>query len=166
MTGYRFVPISLGNTISTSINVDVETLHHELERFIDCDITLIGMSKGGLPVVQYAKSMKFPNIKRAITISSPLRGTRLSNFLSKNYIIRKELEYESETTMNIARQKTLVPIYHIVPRWDHIIIPTKSAYYDNTPESNIYHYNGNYGHTGIIYAPEVIDVICKWITQE
>ena len=61
------------------------------------------------------------------------------------------------------RKSINVPVYHIVPKWDHLIIPTTSARYDDTPESHIYYYNGSdYGHCGIAYNDEVALIICEW----
>ena len=137
---YGYVLIDLGWNASSSIDDDVSRLSQELQRFSDCKITLIGVSKGGLVCTRYITTQKDSRIRRVITISSPLRGTQATMFLSSNSITDKELCYHSHLTETVAQANKPVPVYHIVPRWDHVIIPTSSAQYDDTPSNNIYYW--------------------------
>lgn len=161
--GYRYRMVDLGNTRNTSIDTDVAVLKRELENYIGCEITFIGLSKGGLIAMRYITTIMDPRIKRAITISSPLRGTKAANLLSKESITNKELGYNSEITRDIAGTNIHIPVYHVVPSWDYLIIPTESAAYTNTNNENIYHYRGLYSHSGIVHSKDMANAISCWL---
>ena len=160
---YHLKPICLGNNKHTSVDDDVYNLQIALQLYPDCEITLIGLSKGGVVILRYITTIKDSRIKKAITISSPLMGTRMTQLLSSESITNKELGFRSELSKDLEMSNINVPIYHVVPRWDHVINPTSSAAYPNTPQSNIYYYNGTYSHTGIIYSNDVANTIASWL---
>lgn len=163
---YYIRTVDLGNTRHTPIDQDVDKLKKSLELYPECNIILIGLSKGGLVVTRYVTTMSDERIRRVITISSPLRGTKITKLLSKDSITHKELGYGSELTRDIAKEISgIVPINHVVPKWDHLIIPTSAAYYPTTNVRNIYHYKGMYSHTGITYSKDVAIAIATWINN-
>jgi len=125
----------------------------------DCEIILIGLSKGGVVVARYVTTICDKRIKKVITISSPLHGTIMTELLPKDSLIHRDIGYLSELVRNTAAAITQcsVPIYHIVPRWDHIIIRS-------TDSDNIYHYTGFYSHMGITHSHEIAHVIIKWLS--
>lgn len=159
------------------ISQDVDKLKKSLELYPECNIILIGLSKGGLVVTRYVTTMSDERIRRVITISSPLMGlqpglligvigTKITKLLSKDSITHKELGYGSELTRDIAKEISgIVPINHVVPKWDHLIIPTSAAYYPTTNVRNIYYYKGMYSHTGITYSKDVAIAIATWINN-
>lgn len=155
--------VDLGNTRNTSIDDDANKLKEELEIYKNCNICLVGLSKGGVVVMRYITTIKDNRIRKVITISSPLMGTKLASLLPKNSITYKELSYDSKLTQEIASNKFLIPICHIVPKWDHVIIPSSSAAYLNTYPGNIYYYKGFYNHVGIVHDKEIAKIIAKWI---
>lgn len=156
--------VNIGNTKNTSIDTDVDRLKSELEIYPDCKIILVGLSKGGVVVSRYVTTIEDNRIKKIITISSPLRGTKIASLLPEKSITRKELQYGSEFVKNMMVSEFPVPMYHIVPLWDHLIIPTKSAAYPFSDSRNIHYYNGFYSHFGITHSIEVADAIIKWIS--
>jgi hypothetical protein len=65
-------------------------------------------------------------------ISSPLRGTKVTKLLpyTKYFTLtHSELGYKSKITSIIVQVHLKIPIYNIVPKYDHVIVPTKSSYY-------------------------------------
>lgn len=122
----------------------------------------MGLSKGGLTAVQYA--LTYPQkIEKVITVSSPLNGTQVASYHPFCQVTRNELGYESSFIQELKAKfgnNNKPAIYSIVPRWDHLIIPVESAKF---PHSEYYHYQGWYSHVGILYAPEVITIITKWL---
>lgn len=167
LSGYYFGKANLGWNSSTSVDEDVKKLSRELDKYIDCEITLVGMSKGGVVCARYATTQNDIRIKRVITISAPLRGTLATKFLGTNSVTNRELGYHSDLTETIAAEiaKIAIPIHHVVPKWDHLIIPTANAEYDSTPETNIFYYQGYYSHVGIPHSPEIASKIANWITS-
>lgn len=76
LPSYHLRTVYLGDTHYTTIDQDVETLRKHMEHYHDCSITLVGLSKGGSAVTKYAPTN--PCVRKVITISSPLRGTKLA----------------------------------------------------------------------------------------
>lgn len=161
---YYLRTVDLGDTRNTSIDEDMFKLKGALDIYPDCAITLVGLSKGGVDTMRYVTYFNMDTrIERVITISSPLRGTRITGLLSKESITNKELGYRSKITRHIKTIGINIPVYHIVPTWDHLIIPTSSAYYRSTEEERIYYYTGLFNHVGITYSKDVAIAIVSWI---
>jgi len=165
---YHLRTIDLGPTAHTTIDQDAKTLSAHINKvYQNCYITLVGLSKGGVTVMRYLTNNNSDNniIQNVITISSPLRGTMIADLLggsvaenlgNANPILR-QIEEKSKKI-----QKT--KIHHIVPTWDQLIIPASNARYENTPDSQIYHYQGmRYSHSGIAYCPDVARKIVEWV---
>lgn len=162
-TDYQILSFYLGPTVNSSIYKDVDALYEQVLPLMDKinNIILIGLSKGGLIAVQYA--IKHPTkIKKIITVSSPLNGTNMANYILFNDTVKKELSYESEFTQDVMKKSEHLPIYSIVPRFDSLIIPNHSAFFRHSFDK-CYFYMGYYSHSGILYAPEVINTIIAWI---
>lgn len=154
--------VDLGNTHETSVDEDTYKLKERLEKYQGCNITLVGLSKGGLVIMRYITIFNDIRIKKAITISAPLMGTKVTPFAFSD-ITHKELGYGSELTREIASCKKRVPIYHVVPTWDHMIIPSTSAAYIDTDPKNIYIYKGYNSHSGILNSSDVALAIAVWL---
>lgn len=147
------------------------------------NVILIGLSKGGL-VCSCAYGQHDPEkhcIKKVITISSPLNGTRSCDlYLPKilDYIngnldsVRNDLGYSSSTssnTLNALLNGSNINkdcIYHIVPEYDHMIYPSDSAMYSFVKEDNIFRYTKTtYSHIGIPFNLEIAEKIFNWIIE-
>lgn len=172
-TNYNIVCVQLHNTGSTTIAEDATYLDSYLKTFnVDLsNLILVGLSKGGLVVSHFANC--FANnhtnnysIKKIITISSPLHGTKVANY-SIDKCTRKELGYRSEQSEKLAKlvAGSGLNYYHIVPKYDHVIIPQTSAMYETTAPDNIYKYNGFNNHCAIVESSDVIDQIIQWINS-
>lgn len=158
-TNAKFLAFHIKNS-NTLISEDVEAIKLNLKPLMDQikSITILGLSKGGLTAIKFALDCDL--VTKIITISSPLNGTCIANNYPFCANTRKELAYNSESTQRLKEESKHLNIYSIVPKYDHMIIPTESSYY---PHSKIYFYNGYYSHAGILYAPQVIDKIKEWI---
>lgn len=157
--------VYLNETADSSIEEDMDKLKKELEVYQDCSIILIGISKGGVTVANYYTLAGDIRIKKAITISSPLLGTQIASAFSNDSAVYKALSYQNDQvkTTELAA-KHFNHLYHIVPRFDHLIIPTSAAYYETTPKERIYFYEGFlYSHSGICYNYDVAKNIATWI---
>jgi len=141
------------------------------------NVVLVGLSKGGF-VCTRAYSYDNSKINKIITISSPLCGTRSCDlFLPKilDYVngnmdlVRNDLGYKSSIssdTLNILATKNTDNIYHIVPKYDHMIYPTETAAYDFVKEKNILRYNSiKYSHIGIPFNKDIASTIIEWINE-
>ena len=164
---YALRSINLGETGYTSIEEDAKRLKTELKIYENCKIVLIGLSKGGLTIMKYATKYNDARLIKLITISSPLKGTQIVSLLfSQKSSVFESLSFNNSIVNQIIKDKQNlnVPIYHIVPTFDHLIIPTSSAKYDDTPDENIYYYDGYYySHAGICFNIDVAKSIIKWI---
>lgn len=161
---YYLRVVNLGPTGNTLIEEDIVTLKNELEPYINCNIILVGMSKGGVTVATYLLTMNDKRIKGVITISSPVMGTEVASAFACNSNVYKGLRRNNQLSLSMNEKAINKPIYHIVPTWDHLIIPNDGSYYPNTNKNNIYHYTKlSYGHSGICYDPDVAKQIAIWI---
>jgi triacylglycerol esterase/lipase EstA (alpha/beta hydrolase family) len=156
--------VDLGDTTDTSIDDDVAKLQECLNIYRECRIILVGLSKGGVVIMRYITTIDDTRIQKIITISSPLHGTYATTLLSDDSITNKELCYKSQITQDIAKSNISIPIFHVAPMWDHLIIPTNSAIYSTTDQNNIYYYSGLYSHTGIIHDMDIAYIILHWIS--
>jgi hypothetical protein len=138
-------------------------LVNELLNYLDCQITLVGLSKGGMTVMRYATTIDDSRIKKVITISAPIKGTHLASLLPSDTITHQNLKYESKVAQDISKAKLEIPVYHIVPKYDHMIIPVDASKCDYTDDSHIYYYDGYYSHNGITYSKDVAKAIEQWL---
>lgn len=162
---YTFVTVGLGKTGYTSIDTDALKLQEQIKQYIGCNITLVGLSKGGVTVMRYATKYNDDRITRVITISSPIKGTYVAHAFPETSEVRKGLGYNNDIVKETIalKNKLNISIHHIVPLWDGLVVPVDSAQYDDTPAENIYYYNGTYSHAGITFNPEVAQAIIKWL---
>jgi pimeloyl-ACP methyl ester carboxylesterase len=162
----RLIAVNLMETGRTTIEEDARRLHEILVQFDDYNITLVGHSKAGITVLYYL--VHYPkNIKKVITVSAPLNGTQIADyFLSKTHICRIQFGWQSSFTQDLIKSlPSNIPKYHIVPDWDHMIIPTLSARITG-PNHRTKHYTGFKGHIGILSSFEVAQWIADWIKVE
>jgi len=165
-TSYHLASVNLKNTGYASIDEDVDKLKEELMSYNNCSITLVGLSKGGITIMRYLTTQNDQRIKKVITISSPIKGTYIGNLFPESSVVFQGLSHDNKISQEIivAKNKLNVPIHHIVPTWDHLIIPASNAAYDDTPEENIFRYDGMwYGHVGICENGDVAKAIIKWL---
>lgn len=162
---HQMISINLGRNGATSVLEDTLILHNLVKEFENRNIILVGMSKGGLVVLNYIASYPSNNISKVITIASPLNGTMIADYLlPSTHISRIEFGWQSLFTQNLKEKLPYnIPIYHIVPDWDHMIIPNYSAYHVG-PNHKRKYYSGLKGHIGIVYAQEVAQYIADWIS--
>lgn len=166
LTNVNLRLVNLGPTADTLIQQDVLSLEKELEPYINCNIILVGLSKGGVTVATYFLLMNDKRIKKAITISSPVMGTDVALAFPTESNTYKGLGSGNSLAMLVNEQATNKAIYHVVPTYDHLIIPTTNAYYPNTNPNNIYHYtSARVGHSGICYDLNVANQIAEWINN-
>ena len=167
---YAMRIVSLGNNAYTSLDEDADTLEQEISQYLDCNITLIGLSKGGVVSMRYATTKNDHRIKKVITISSPLKGTLIASLFPTNSVVNTNLGYMNQISQDIEHdvnnKKNIPKIYHIVPKWDHMIIPVDSAMYNSTPDCQILYYNQTtYGHFNIQNSMEVAATLSNWLIQ-
>lgn len=163
---YILRTVDLGNTGYTSIDEDVFTLQNKLNIYNNCNITLVGHSKGGVIGLRYMTKKNDARIKKIITISSPLKGTLSASLFPLSSPVRTALGFNNKISQEIENDIVdFNSIYHIVPTWDHLIIPTSSAKYNNTPESNIYYYKDSYSHGTLQYSLEIAQVISDFVRK-
>lgn len=164
INNYYLRTVSLGPTKNTLIEEDLMTLKHELEPYVHCNIILVGMSKGGVTAATYFLSMNDERIKAAITISSPVMGTEVVDIFDRDSNVYKALGRNNTLALSMNEKAKNKQLYHIVPTWDHLIIPSCASFYPNTDKNNIYYYTKMmYGHSGICYDPDVATQIAAWI---
>lgn len=140
-------------------------------------VILIGLSKGGLVCTTVYASSK-SNIQKVITIASPLMGTKSCDlFLPKildsisgnlDYV-RNDLCYYSSTssnTLDILIEKKDAHIFHIVPKYDHMIYPSSTAMYSFVSEGNVFRCDDAfYSHIGVPYNKKIAASIVDWIKK-
>lgn len=163
---YVLKTIDLGPTAYSSLDDDSQVLKQELQTYTDCSIILVGLSKGGVVAMRYATTENDQRIKKVITISSPVQGTMCASLFPMSSSIYQNLGYQCPRIKQINESRKLKKIdtYHIVPKWDQLIIPSDAAKYDDVDESKIYYYNGcTYSHSGIQYSEDVCLAIIDWL---
>jgi hypothetical protein len=164
---YYFRAVTIDNNSNTEPDEDMIKLIDQIDGYKNCNIILIGHSKGGLVVSRYAATKNDDRIKKVITISSPLRGTKLVNlFVNKEAPEYKIFSYNNDIarqTEALIKEKD-IDFYHVVPGCDHVIIPDTAAMYESTHKEHIYNYGGcEYSHVGILANPDVGEYILRWI---
>ncbi len=159
----------LGATGYTSLEEDAETLRYNLQNYINCNIVLVGISKGGVVAARYVTKYDDPRVSKVVTISSPLMGSKVVDlFFETSSPVYKALGYRNDEVLKIEREasESNVAFYHVVPSCDHLIIPASSAHYSFTPENRLYRYNGiKYSHAGIGDHPEVARRLLEWLGE-
>lgn len=176
---YNIFNIHLGDTRNTRIDEDVESLSSQLEFLHNCRITLIGHSKGGIIACRYLALTEDPRIRKIITVSSPLLGTRVAdcakhieNFTSKIpnllgdlKILSTDLNYNNSALVETAEKLRdhANKLYHVVAEKDHLIIPSKVAYYQYVHHSHIYSYTGMYNHCCLFDDSKIVSIIQRWL---
>ncbi|AYV82348.1 MAG: esterase/lipase [Homavirus sp.] len=158
--------VDLGNTRYTSIEEDANELYKQLENLTNCQITLIGNSKGGSVVATYLSlynDTTTNQINKVITITAPLKGTRLASLTTG--ISKTDLLYGAEHLLKL--EESLKPysdkIYHIVSHYDDLIIPKEAAYFNHTPSENIYFYRGLYNHGCLMSDPRIVNAVDHFV---
>lgn len=163
MHDYYLRAVYLGPTHNTTFDDDAAVLHEYLKKYHQCHIILVGVSKGGVVAMNY--KVKYNQNITVITISSPLKGTKIASLFPITSIVGSTLGYNNAIVTDIKHGITNYSnVYHIVPLWDHVIIPTSSAYYDETPKDNVYFHNDSYySHASIQYDMKVAHQLIKFI---
>ncbi len=170
---YALDTVNLGNTSYTSVEEDAQTLKCHIDKYYrNCSITLVGLSKGGLVILRHAlnhlstENVHNNHIDKLVTMSSPVRGTLCASLFPPSSSVFQNLSYECNVVQELAHCHHRLNIYHIVPTWDHLIVPASCAKFENADESHVYTYNGFlYGHTGIAFSQEVAMVIVNWLKE-
>lgn len=118
-------------------------------------------------VANYHINERDKRIIKTITISAPLLGTEIASAFPKNSPVYHALHRPNEKLcLTASKALHFNNLYHIVPTWDHLIIPITSAYYFTTPKENIYYYTGFwYSHSGICYNYDIANRIANWIQR-
>ena len=179
------------NTRYTSVEEDTINLDNYItQNFENCRIILVGNSKGGAVVAKYLATfdnMKNNNIntnnneiKKIITVSSPVKGSVFAPLASG--IAKTDLAYNNDDLIQmdnldsdqvilkfqeICLEKSLEnnssKIYHIVSKYDHLILPYDAAYFYHVPNENIYFYDGLHNHCCLLDDIIIQQVIYEWI---
>lgn len=160
---YSTATVDLGPTHNSSIISDSDVLDKFLKKYSGREICLVGLSKGGLVVSNYVATYHNHSVSKVITIASPLRGTAMADFLPSGHISRIEFGSDSKFTQDLAKNLPAnVKFYHIVPEWDHLIIPTSNSYYENCQTKIC---GGHTSHVGIVFDMDVAQTINTWINE-
>lgn len=163
---YILDTVDLGPTAHSSIDDDSNVLKQKLENYHNSSIILVGLSKGGVVAMRYATAENDSRIKKVITISSPVKGTMVASLFPSDSSVCMNLGFQCPIVkqINDMRIQKQIKTYHIVPKWDQLIIPSHCAKYDDVPDSQIYYYDGcKYSHSGIGYSEDVCLHIIDWI---
>jgi len=162
---YMLRPVYIGDTSRTDISEDAIRLGYEIEKYNNCDITLIGISKGGLAVIYYAINNKDKRIKKIITIATPVMGTEGLKIFPEEFFLQSQFSTTSINILQMVSQVDLltIPIYHVVGMWDTMIYPKNAAIYPKTPKENIYYCYWPYNHIGINYNEYLAELLVQWI---
>jgi len=168
------------NYDNNTVENEAQLIQNYLELTEFSNVILIGLSKGGLVCAKIYANTNL-NVKKLITISSPLVGTRACDLFLPKILdcingnldtVRKDLGYKSSVscnTLNALMESNDCDknnIYHIVPQYDHLIFPSSTAMYDFVKEENIMRYNNvNYSHIGMPFNKEIAVSINKWINN-
>lgn len=156
----------------SSIDDDAYSVYNQIHKAFNPtktkNLIFVGISKGGLTAMKCGtlRHSNF-NVKKIITISSPLQGTYITKF-ALCPITKRELSYNSNTTLEIEGEinKRKIATYHIVPVWDHLIIPANSCQYYFTPEERIYYHRQKTNHGTIQYKQVVCMHVVDWIFND
>jgi len=167
--------VDLGNTANTSLIEDAQTLKAHIEQFYhNCALTLVGLSKGGLVIVQYALDQGLSTdannnrIDKLITLGAPLRGTRCAALFPTASSVFQNLAQEGKCVQEIVQHRLLpsLKMFHMVPTWDNLVIPASSAQYECTDTSRVWVMDTfMYGHCGIAYNPMVARTLLLWLYE-
>jgi len=124
------------------------------------NVILIGHSKGGIIARYLLNEKELKNtIKKAITISSPHKGSLLAIYSRFN---AHEMIPWSKTTRNINKQKdNLDKVLNIYGIHDRIVIPSSNLHLPGAKniKTNIK------GHSKTVASPEVWQIILKEISK-
>lgn len=164
-THYFMTTLDLGENGESSIEEDANKIKNLISIYNHKNITLIGLSKGGLSVLYYYMTFNDYRIKKIITISSPLQGTYVTEFLPKDTVTYKELRHGSDISKQINLYDFDIPIYHIVPNYDYLIIPAASSTLISTSNDYVFYDQGYHSHNDITYSIDVSGIISKWINK-
>jgi len=163
------ITVYLGPTGKTSVVEDTNTLYNLIKQIGAKKVILVGLSKGGLTVSNYVATYGTANVSAVITISSPLGGTLTASYLMKpiewicgQHIARTELGYQSDFTIDLEeRLPADIPFFHVVPTWDHLVIPVSSASIKGPNHISRVFDEKYYSHLNIQSSPRVL----KWIAE-
>jgi len=161
------------NTVNNEANIVINFLENSAYD----NVILVGLSKGGL-VCTTVYSMNIKKIIKVITLSSPLMGTKSCDlFLPKtldvlggnNDNIRHDLNYLSSTSLTtlntlVSNNLNCNNIYHVIPKYDHMIYPSSSAKYDFAKKENVYEYDTYFSsHIGVTFDKKISIKMIEWI---
>jgi pimeloyl-ACP methyl ester carboxylesterase len=154
---YKMMTVDFGSNAGKTINEEIDIINQTLQAQWTKIKTIhfVGVSKGGVDCLSYVK--KYPQkVKSIITISSPVNGSKIALYQPLYPMASKELGYGADTFKDLITAPPQYKLFHIVPTWDHLIQPTECA---KTQYGRTYTYTGYYSHVGIMYAPEVINIV-------
>lgn len=165
-TEYHMRAIDMGDTAITTIDTDTARLQTELDQYPECDIILVGASKGGLVILNYAITIDDPRIRKLITIVTPVMGTETVALYPDNLLIQEFAPDSPIVNRIVSRLLSLkIPMYHIVDMWDHMILPVTAATYSGTPRERIYYDYWPYNHIGELYNVNTAEAVSQFIND-
>lgn len=164
---YNMRTVDLGDTSETTIAIDAIHLGINLEQYSECEIILVGVSKGGLAIIDYTTRTQDKRICKLITIEAPVRGTEIAKLYPDDILIQ-EFAPDGPVIKDITERAALlsIPIYHIVNMWDYVVIPEVNAAYATTPRYRIYYDYWPYSHIGETYNWNTAWAIAKFVKDE
>jgi triacylglycerol esterase/lipase EstA (alpha/beta hydrolase family) len=144
-----------------------------LDKGLDLDITLVGISKGGVTAASLIANHcgdKRVHYSKLITIASPLNGTVLANYafwtnakadLSFGNIHAQNVKFELANLASDGKLRT----YHVTNQFDNIVIPANMSAYKFT-SSKTYKHRNLTSHNAIQDHPTVVAKVVEWIKED
>jgi pimeloyl-ACP methyl ester carboxylesterase len=130
-------------------------------------ITLIGHSMGGLVCSYYAEYLRKEdiNIKKIITIGSPLYGTRMASLGAGLSVEQMAPNAPFLEALRLKMDKSNISYYHIASQMDNTIVPWESALKDPLkPDAPNQHVIPDQGHLRLLISPQVLEKTKNWLT--
>lgn len=124
---------------------------------------LIGHSMGGLVSAYYATHLdKEKRVTHVITISSPLKGTRIAKIGIGKSVAEMNLDSPfTEKLMQDIKKEKKMRVFNIGSKTDQIIVPyTSSFIYDDHAHSLVL---DGVGHIGVLFSRKVYKKIMEWL---
>lgn len=122
-------------------------------------VVLVGLSRGGLLAARYAAQHP-DRVRAVITIAAPMQGTRTVPPLAWRGVA--DLRWRGELARATERD-TRAPVFHVVPRFDHLIQPVEAARWPSTPDARVYRHTGFASHFGLADRVDVAFRVAGWI---
>lgn len=133
-------------------------------------IKFIGASRGGIVAAHYTEYLSHQEnvtVFSIVTMATPLKGTKVANYLPSNKLGPEELSFGSKQMHELRTkiyENDMTKYYHIATRTDYVIIPHDSAILGKYKDQELV--VSGYSHNSILYCPKIADRVITWLKKE